>query len=464
MKISTLSNYLDDTLSQFAFYKVLTQIPDLVDGLTVTQRKIIWVLSKLGTGKKIKTAQTYSMVYSETNYLHGDASVYNTANNLAAEFKNALNVVQPHASFGVRTAPEAAGPRYTSMSFSEIASKIFDKTDMEIIEQEQRNEFEGQVIEPYFLLPTLPLGLINGNSGIGMGFSANILSRNPLKVLKLIKSILKKEKLSLEDITDTLTPWIPFFKGSVEKGENNKQWIFKGKIKYGSKRNTIIIEDAPFYSKSSFESKVLSPMKDQGLIKSWNESCKKNNFYFEIKVPNELMNKSEEELQKLFKLNISKTENITFIGRSENGKLELYEFNNILEYLKKWIDTRGKYYIKRKEYILNKMRSELKIYENRIKFIQAFVDNKLEIRNRKKSEIEKDLITLGLDKIDDDYNYLLNMQIYSLTQEKIQELSNKIQDIKNKIDELEKTEPRELWLRDLESVEPLIEKEVQNKS
>ncbi|RUM58961.1 MAG: hypothetical protein DSY59_05095 [Persephonella sp.] len=80
-------------------------------------------------GKKIKTAQTYSYLLNETLYVHGEMSVYNTANNLAAKYKNNINLLTPYANFGTRTIQEAASPRYTELKFSNTGKKIFLNQD-----------------------------------------------------------------------------------------------------------------------------------------------------------------------------------------------------------------------------------------------------------------------------------------------------------------------------------------------
>ena len=227
MKIKTikLEEFLDTDLGNYSFYKVLTQIPNLTDGIGITQRKIAYVMLSKLPDKKIKTAQSYSYLLNETNYVHGDASVYNTAENLAATYKNNINLLEPFANFGTRTIQSASSPRYTEFKLSKIAKFLFPKEDFPILETQV---FEGKEIEPYFMTPILPLGLINGGAGIAMGYSSSVLGRNPVEILNILKGILKRE---IKEIPANIKPWLPFFKGSIEQGENSKQWIFKGVMK-----------------------------------------------------------------------------------------------------------------------------------------------------------------------------------------------------------------------------------------
>ena len=50
------------------------------------------------------------------------------------------------------------------------------------------------------------------------------------------------------------------------------------------------------------------------------------------------------------------------------------------------------------------------------------------------------------------FDYLLNMPIYSLTEEKIKNLEESITDLTNKIKTLEETTIEQLWLLDLKEI------------
>jgi len=458
MTTRTISNFLNNDLGDYAFYKVLTQLPNNLDGLTVTQRKIIWVLSKY-PDKKFKTAQTYSYLLNETNYIHGDVSVYNTANNLAAKFKNNLNLITPYSNFGTRSIPRPASPRYTELKFSKLAKLIFPKIDFNLLPTQK---FEGQEIEPYYMAPIIPLALINGNSGIALGYSNKVIGRHPIAVLDLLLGILKKE---ITNIPSQIDPWVPYFKGNIAAGNNDKQWIFKGIIKKVKKNtNTGILEiiEIPFQSRENYIEKVLSSLRESGTVISYSDSCEKNKLEFKIKVPIEVYNKSNDELLNLFGLISTQSETLTFLDRT-NGKLELLEFNNMAEYLFLWIKNRAKLYTERKEFLLKQLESDLIKLENRIRFITEIVNNQLIVNKKKKSVIEKELKSTGYIQYDDNYNYLLNMPIYNLTNEKIAELQKTFRDKKKEYNLLKKTKSVDLWIDDLEKLKEELIKDVTEK-
>lgn len=459
-RVKTLSEFLDEDLSNYAFYQVLTQIPHSLDGMTVTQRKIAYVMGPILKGKKIKTAQTYSYLLNETNYVHGDMSVYNTANNMAAKYKNNINILTPYADFGSRTVQEASAPRYTELKFSKISELLFPKVDFNIIENQT---FEGQEIEPYYMAPVLPLALINGNSGIAMGYSSSILPRNPLEILDIISGILKKE---ITTINTRISPYLPYFKGTIEEGNNPTQWVFKGvisKIKSTKATGVLQIHEIPFMSREKYIEKTITPLIENGTIKSWTDDCSKNSFFFEIKVPVEIYEKSEEELLDIFGLVQTKSETLTFLDR-DSDNIDILEYNNIASYLKDWIFKRIDVYRKRKQYIESKLEFEINKIQNRIRFIEMIIDDDIIIKERKKKEIESDLVRFNFDKIEDSFDYLLSMSLWNLTEDKIKENTKKLKELEKELRNFKKKTLVDLWLEDLDEIRELIEKEVQEKA
>ena len=124
------------------------------------------------------------------------------------------------------------------------------------------------------------------------------------------------------------------------------------------------------------------------------------------------------KLRKLLKLEESSTE--IFSTLDEFGKLKIFETcEEIVEY---FVNFRLTYYHTRKEFLLEKLNRELKILSNRGRFIKAILDEKLKINNVAKSEIISQIVDMSLEQIDDSYDYLLRMPIYSLTKELFEKL------------------------------------------
>jgi DNA topoisomerase-2 len=146
-------------------------------------------------------------------------------------------------------------------------------------------------------------------------------------------------------------------------------------------------------------------------------------------------------------LKLEETSHEIFSTLDENGELKLFESSK--EIVKYFVDFRLKYYDKRKEYLISKLEREYKVLSNRAKFIKAILDNKLKVNNVKKSDIIISIGKLGLDKIDNTYDYLLRMPIYSLTKELFDKLKADLKVKKEEIDVIKKTLHKDMYLTDL---------------
>jgi len=465
MKEYTIKEFLNTDFLQYANYKVIQQLPVFQDTLSQTARKIIWAVSK-NPNKNYKTTEIHPLITNETNYMHGDNSAMNVWNTLAAKYANNLNIVTAKANFGYRTSKEAAAARYAKAKYSDLAKILFPNVDRNIVSEQMQ---EGKIIEPHFILPILPINVINGFNGIAVGFSATILPRDPKVIYDIIYNILTGKR---KNIPSNIPVKIPYYKGRIETGETDRQVIFYGVIK--KDKNTkrfgtlLITELNPKWQRDTYND-FLEKAIDTGFVQSYNENCIKNDFYYEVKVPIEIYDKSEEELLDLFRLTQKSSENLTFIkygNIKEDGDIEktIVEYNNIAEFLKDWIIERLKFYGIRKRFILESIEKDIIIIENRINFIDGILNKTVIIEKQKKDKIIAQLEKLKFIKIDDNFNYLLNMPIYSLTEEKINELKNKLIEIKKEYQEIEKKEPKEFWVEDLKTLQTFIKSEIKEKT
>jgi DNA topoisomerase-2 len=146
-------------------------------------------------------------------------------------------------------------------------------------------------------------------------------------------------------------------------------------------------------------------------------------------------------------LKLEETSTEIYSTLDEWGKLKIFDYvEDIIEY---FVNFRLTYYHKRKEYLLEKMNRELKILSNRGRFIKAILEEKLKVNNVPKIEIIKGIEEMNLDKIDDSYDYLLRMPIYSLTKEVFDKLKQDFIEKKAEIKIVEETNPKDMYILDL---------------
>jgi DNA topoisomerase-2 len=138
----------------------------------------------------------------------------------------------------------------------------------------------------------------------------------------------------------------------------------------------------------------------------------------------------------------------------EFGKLKIFDSDyDIVNY---FVEFRLKYYEKRKQFLIKKLKENILMLSNKAKFIKYIIENKIKINNVPKSDVIINIEKFKLDKIDSSYDYLLKMPIYSLTKELYEKLIEDIS-IKNKeLLELKSTKPVDMYLDDLNELKSKI--------
>merc|ERR1719379_2587577 len=142
------------------------------------------------------------------------------------------------------------------------------------------------------------------------------------------------------------------------------------------------------------------------------------------------------------------------------GKISKYK--NVLEIMEEFAGVRLKYYDLRKKYLIDKLTLERDLLNNRARFIAMIIAKKLHINNRKKDDVVKDLIKFKFMKFGDTrpprtgFEYLLIMQIASLTKERYEELEKMAKEKAAELEKVKHTSIQAMWLEDLKNLEAAI--------
>jgi DNA gyrase/topoisomerase IV subunit A len=434
----TISEFLSSEYKEFAMYVIEGRaIPSVIDGFKPTQRKIIHISNqtwRTGSEKTLKVFQLSGKVASDCYYHHGDASLSNAIITMAQRFKNNAPLLEEDGQFGSLRSPQAGAPRYIGTKLSENFKLIYK--DFELLEYKEE---EGESIEPKYFLPIVPAVLLNGSSGIAVGFASNVLNRDIKSIIDACVKVLAGKE------PGEVKPSLNGFNGEfIQDKENNKRWVIRGKYDKVNTTTVKITELPPSMTYEKYED-ILDKLVDDKVIVTYDDNCKDNIDYTIKFTRSDLEKLDEEKLVKLLKLEESSTE--IFSTLDEFGKLMIFE--NTSDIIKYFVNFRLKYYHKRKQFLLDKMNRELKILSNRGRFIKAIIDGKLKVNNVSKAIIIEGIEAMGLDKIDDSYDYLLRMPIYSLTKEMYDKLKEDFTIKKEEIKTLEATDPKDMYLLDL---------------
>ena len=147
-----------------------------------------------------------------------------------------------------------------------------------------------------------------------------------------------------------------------------------------------------------------------------------------------------------------------------NGTIKRYK--NIYDIFDEYYYTRYDLYVKRKQYQLDVLKYKLEYNKSKMRFITDVIDDKIVVFKKKKNDIIERLkvleYPLNIDKCLDmkytiekcktGYNYLIQIPLYHLSIEKIDELSDEIEKLQHEYDLLNSKTVEDLWLEELKSL------------
>ena len=192
-KSVSFQDFINKEMIHFSKYDCDRSIPNLIDGLKISLRKILFAAFKKRLTTEIKVAQFSGYVSEHSCYHHGEASLNGAIVGLAQNFvgSNNINLFEPNGQFGTRLqgGKDSASERYIFTTLNKLTRLIFPETDDKIL---KHLDDDGTIVEPVFYVPIIPMILVNGSKGIGTGFSTDIMCYNPLQIISKIKKYVEK--------------------------------------------------------------------------------------------------------------------------------------------------------------------------------------------------------------------------------------------------------------------------------
>lgn len=432
--------FIDKELIHFSNEDNIRSIPSLVDGLKPSQRKILYGCFLRNLLKdQVKVAQLSGFVSDKACYHHGEMSLNGAIINMAQDYvgSNNINILEPEGQFGSRlkNGQDAASPRYIWTKINQLVKYIYREEDMPILNY----QFEENIkIEPDYYLPIIPMILVNGTHGIGTGYSTLIPQFNPLEIANNMMNKLNNEKYK------KMKPWYRYYTGTVEKNDK-MSFIVKGK--YSRKDNKIIIDELPIGESTSKYKEWLSDQCDikNGLIKTFVDYNTDKLIKFEITCDEDLLDNVD--IENAFKLNTKiNLTNMHLFDRNHQIK----KYTNVKQIMDEFYQIRIEYYHIRKSYLLNKYQDIIKTLSNKARFIKMIIDKQIIITQTPKNEIIAQLDKFNFDKNNDNYDYLLNMPLYSLSKEKVEQLMNELDEKQVLFNQLDEKNVEDLYRSDLD--------------
>jgi len=422
MKYSTTTDFIKDTSRDYSIYVCQSRgIPCVSDGLKDAQRKALFVMKP--KSDKLKTISLAGEMISQNIYLHSDASACDTISLMAAPYCNNITLLSGIGAFGTRVGPTDWGaPRYTYVKKNTFTDKLIYH-DYEIIPLKEN--YDGSVMEPKNFLPLIPLVLLNGVSGIAVGWSTDILPRSFSDLVDAtIAAIDGKKKLP------ELLPCYEYLNTSV-RGIGDNAYEFVGKLAIDG--STIIVSELPpDLSLEKFKVR-LNKMEDEGQIQTYVDRSTKN-IHVEIRFKRgSIDNWTEDKAVDFLKLRSKTTERIVVLDWDGTS---IRQYTSAETLIREFVEWRLKFYkVRYSKWIKDATHSlnwYLALKECIDKGLPAFLP-KANDRSELIDKITK--ICKDLDLDNDQLDRLSALPSYRWAKDAYQEIVDKIKELKQTIAE-----------------------------
>jgi len=457
-------DFIDNEMIHFSIYDNERSIPNMVDGLKISLRKILFSAFKRKLTSEIKVAQFSGYVSEHSAYHHGEASLNGAIVNMAQNFvgSNNISLLEPNGQFGTRLqgGDDSASERYIFTMLNHLTRYIFPEADDAVLSY--LND-DGTIVEPEYYVPIIPFALVNGISGIGTGFSCSIEPYHPKQLIQYLKN-------KLRDQSNELIEFVPYyegFKGSVRKIADNK-FLVKGLYEKVAD-DKIRITELPVGTWTMPYTTFLETLMDgtqvdkdgkkiPATIKDFTSICTEVSVDITVQFPKGRIQELEASvdahgcnaLEKMMKLftTVSTTNMHMF-----NSEFKLHKYSTIGEIIDDFYSVRMETYKKRKAVQVDALEKRLVRLSNKVRFIIENLNGSIDLRKKTADQVSALLTSMKFDQIDGDFKYLIKMPMDSVTQENVDAITKEKAQLEKELTELRAMGLSTMWLKELDILE-----------
>ena len=493
----TYKKFINDEMIHFSKYDCDRSIPNLMDGLKISLRKILFSAFKKNLKSEIKVAQFSGYVSEHSGYHHGEASLNAAIVGMAQNFvgSNNINLFEPNGQLGSRLqgGKDSASERYIFTQLNKLTRLIYRNEDDSILTY---LDDDGQSVEPIYYVPIIPMVLVNGTKGIGTGFSTEIMCYNPLQIIAYVKHKLAG---ALETSpAPTIEPFYKNFKGTIRRVGDAK-YLLKGCYTILDDKK-IRITELPVGTwtddyKKFLENLIEPPHAAAGgkdkdkdgtantapIVKEYNDMSTDTHVDITVTMAANIIKTYSEKttefecnmLEKM--LGLYTTQSTTNMNLFD-AKEKLVKYSSAEEIADSYSITRLEFYEKRKDALMAGLRKELMTLSNRARYITELLEDTLDLRRKTNKQLVELLKERKYDSMDANsgehggdelssgqgergeqgqqgYKYLLKLPMDSVSEENVKKLLNEKERKEKELSELSFKTVEQMWVKDLEELE-----------
>jgi DNA topoisomerase II len=428
-------DFINKDLIHFSNYNLERAIPNVMDGLKVSQRKILYAAFKRNLTQEIRVAQFAGYVSEHTGYHHGEASLNEAIIGMAQDFMGANNIqwLVPQGQFGTRLrgGSDSASPRYIHTYLQPIVKKLVPSADFPVLSY---RDDDGTPVEPEWYAPILPMLLINGARGIGTGYSTYVPPCDPKTLKSMLTRWLKGDENALND---DIPIYFEGFKGRIADGDS-AIGCWK-KLKEGE----YLITELPPGTWTHDYREWLEKEVSEGRIKDFVDTSTDKDVHILIK------GMDDATLQKSLIFHAKKTNMHAF-----NHKGVITKYKTVNDILKEFADVRLRLYETRRLHAIQSLENELPYHTNVVRFIQDQIADTpiLLLKKKTRAECDELFVKGGYIKIGDGFEYLMKLPVSSFTAEQIVKHEKHLAELKLEVSRLQSLKAADMWFSELSAL------------
>ena len=179
-------------------------IPDVRDGLKPSTRRIIYAMGEINLTSNRPYDKCAAVVgeVMKNFHPHGDGPIYSTLVGLVQEFAMRYPIVDGQGNFGSIDDDPPGAMRYTECRLTKIAGEMLADVHRGTVEFQPN--YKESTNEPTVLPARLPNLILNGTTGIGVGYLTRIPPHNLNEVVDGILLLLDNPEASVDELMECI--------------------------------------------------------------------------------------------------------------------------------------------------------------------------------------------------------------------------------------------------------------------
>jgi len=421
-------------------------LPDARDGLKPVQRRILFSMTEMGLRPDrghVKSSRVVGDVMGKY-HPHGDTAIYDALVRMAQPFTMRLPLVDGHGNFGSLDDGPAAS-RYTEARPAPAALFMTAGLDEDTVDFVPN--YDDQLMQPGVLPAAFPNLLVNGVSGIAVGFATNMAPHNLVEVIGAARHLLAHPSCSLDDLMRFVPgPDLPQG-GRIVGLEGIRDAYLTGKgsfrtratariEKVTARRQGIVVTELPYLVSPE---KVIEKIKEavqskklQGVSDVKDLTDRKHGLRLVIEVKNGF--NPDAVLERLYKLTpMEDAFHINNVALVDGQPRTL----GLKDLLTVYVDFRTDVVRRRTEYRLGKRKDRLHLVEGLLVAILDIDEVIQLIRSSDDAAVARRRLMDVFELTEVQATYILDLQLRRLTKFSRIELENEKSELERQIEELE---------------------------